>query len=60
MIPFNEPVYLKKGIEYITEAVAKNRCLNGDGPFTAKCTKCIIQRRCLPLHVPMRWKWRHC
>ncbi len=39
MIPFNEPVYLKKGIEYITEAVAKNRCLNGDGPFTAKCTK---------------------
>lgn len=39
MISFNEPVYIKKGIDYITEAIITNRCLNGDGPFTQKCTK---------------------
>lgn len=44
MIPFNEPVYMKKGIEYITEAVAENRCLNGDGPFTVKSTKWFEER----------------
>lgn len=39
MIAFNEPVYIKKGIDYITEAIVANHCLNGDGPFTKKCTK---------------------
>lgn len=44
MISFNEPVYMEKGIEYITQAIAENRCLNGDGPFTAKCTKWFEER----------------
>lgn len=39
MIVFNEPTYVEKGIGYITEAILKNRRLNGDGLFTAKCTK---------------------
>lgn len=39
MIPFNEPVYVEKGIEYINQAIIKNKRLNGDGPFTAKVTQ---------------------
>ncbi|MBQ5735094.1 MAG: GNAT family N-acetyltransferase [Lachnospiraceae bacterium] len=39
MINFNEPVYVEKGIGYITEAILKYRRLNGDGNFTKKCTK---------------------
>lgn len=39
MIAFNEPTYTEKGILYITEAILKNRRLNGDGPFTERCTK---------------------
>lgn len=39
MIEFNKPAYTEKGIGYITEAILKNKRLNGDGPFTAKCTK---------------------
>ncbi len=39
MIPFNEPIYAEKGIAYIVEAIIKNRRLNGDGPFTARCTQ---------------------
>ena len=39
MITFNEPFYSEKGISYITEAVVKNRRLNGDGVFTRKCTE---------------------
>lgn len=39
MISFNEPTYTEKGIGYITEAILKNKRLNGDGPFTEKCTK---------------------
>ena len=35
MIAFNEPVYTEKGIANITEAIRKNKRLNGDGPFTA-------------------------
>ena len=38
MLAFNEPMYTEKGIGYITEAILQNRRLNGDGPFTAKCT----------------------
>lgn len=44
MIPFNEPVYVEKGIDYITEAIIKNKRLNGDGPFTLKCTKWFEER----------------
>lgn len=39
MLSFNEPTYTEKGIGYITEAILKNKRLNGDGPFTARCTK---------------------
>lgn len=39
VFPFNEPAYIEKGIGYITEAILKNKRLNGDGPFTEKCTK---------------------
>ena len=44
MIAFNEPAYTEKGIGYITEAILKNKRLNGDGPFTAKCTKWFEER----------------
>jgi dTDP-4-amino-4,6-dideoxygalactose transaminase len=39
MLPFNEPAYTEKGIGYITEAILKHKRLNGDGVFTARCTK---------------------
>lgn len=39
MLAFNEPTYTEKGVGYITEAILKNKRLNGDGPFTAECTK---------------------
>jgi dTDP-4-amino-4,6-dideoxygalactose transaminase len=44
MISFNEPTYTEKGIGYITEAILRNRRLNGDGPFTAECTKWLEER----------------
>lgn len=44
MLSFNEPAYTEKGIGYITEAILKNRRLNGDGPFTAKCTRWMEKR----------------
>lgn len=44
MLAFNEPTYTEKGITYITEAILKNRRLNGDGPFTAQCTKWFEER----------------
>lgn len=44
MIVFNEPMYTEKGIEYITEAISVNKRLNGDGPFTAKCTEWFESR----------------
>jgi dTDP-4-amino-4,6-dideoxygalactose transaminase len=40
-INFNEPVFSEKGIEYINEAIIKNKRLNGDGAFTKKCTEWI-------------------
>lgn len=39
MLAFNEPAYTEKGIGYITEAILKYKRLNGDGPFTERCTK---------------------
>ncbi len=44
MIVFNEPTYVEKGIGYITEAILKNRRLNGDGIFTARCTEWFEKR----------------
>lgn len=44
MLAFNEPVYTEKGIGYITEAILQNRRLNGDGPFTEKCTSWFVQK----------------
>ncbi len=38
LINFNEPVFIEKGIEYINEAIIKNKQLNGDGPFTRRCS----------------------
>lgn len=43
-IPFNKPPYTGKEIEYITEAVVKNRKICGDGPFTKKCDAWIEER----------------
>lgn len=42
MVAFNEPMYTEKGIGYITEAILKNRRLNGDGPFTLQCTEWFL------------------
>ncbi len=39
MIAFNQPVYMEEGIRCIQEAVLKNKRLNGDGPFTERCTR---------------------
>ena len=44
MLAFNEPMYTQKGIGYITEAILKNKRLNGDGDFTKKCTKWFEER----------------
>lgn len=44
MLAFNEPIFLKKGLDYITEAIVKNRRLNGDGPFTKMCTDWFNQK----------------
>lgn len=44
MINFNEPVYVEKGIGYITEAILKYRRLNGDGQFTKQCTNWFQER----------------
>lgn len=44
MISFNEPTYVEKGIGYITEAILKYQRLNGDGIFTARCTKWLEER----------------
>lgn len=38
-INFNEPVFTEKGMEYINEAIVRNKQLNGDGPFTKRCSK---------------------
>jgi dTDP-4-amino-4,6-dideoxygalactose transaminase len=38
-INFNEPVFTEKGMEYINDAIVKNKQLNGDGPFTKRCSK---------------------
>lgn len=44
MIAFNEPIFVEKGLKYITEAIVDNRRLNGDGPFTARCTKWFTEK----------------
>ena len=43
-IPFNEPVFTEKGMEYIKEAILINKRLNGDGEFTARCTAWFEER----------------
>ena len=40
-INFNEPMFIDKGIQYINEAIIKNKRINGDGPFTQKCSDWI-------------------
>lgn len=44
MLAFNEPTYTEKGIAYIAEAILKNKRLNGDGPFTERCTRWFEER----------------
>lgn len=39
MIPFNIPPYVGKELEYVKEAMEKNRKICGDGPFTKKCNE---------------------
>ncbi len=39
MISFNEPVYLEKSMEYVKKAILVNKHLNGDGEFSAKCSR---------------------
>ncbi|MDF2952173.1 MAG: TDP-4-oxo-6-deoxy-D-glucose aminotransferase [Anaerocolumna sp.] len=39
MINFNEPIYINKGLNYISDAIFINKRLNGDGVFTGKCKK---------------------
>lgn len=34
MIPFNIPPYVGKELEYVKEAMERNRKICGDGPFT--------------------------
>lgn len=63
MINFNEPVYLEKSMEYVKKAILVNKCLNGDGEFTKKCSnwmeKSLMQKKlCLQHHVRMDWKWQ--
>ena len=38
-VPFNSPIFCEKGLSYIQDAIVKNRRLNGDGPFTKRCTQ---------------------
>ena len=38
-INFNEPFMSQKGIDYIIEAITKNKRLNGDGSFTKNCSE---------------------
>lgn len=44
MINFNEPVYLKKSMEYVKKAILVNKCLNGDGEFIKKCSSWMENR----------------
>lgn len=44
MINFNEPVFSKKGMGYISDAIQINKRLNGDGIFTKKCTNWIANK----------------
>ncbi|MDO4690240.1 MAG: dTDP-4-amino-4,6-dideoxygalactose transaminase [Fusobacterium sp.] len=39
MIAFNIPPYIGKEMEYIKEAMEKNKKICGDGPFTKKCNE---------------------
>lgn len=39
MIPFNIPPYVGKELEYVKEAMEKNRKICGDGLFTKKCSE---------------------
>ncbi len=41
MIRFSEPPFFKKGIEYMEEAVSKNKIICGDGQFTKLCNEWI-------------------
>lgn len=44
MVPFNIPPYVGKELEYVKEAMEKNRKICGDGPFTKKCNEWIEKR----------------
>lgn len=44
MISFNEPIFSKKGMDYIGDAILLNKRLNGDGVFTKKCSEWIANR----------------
>ena len=46
MIDFNRPIYLKKGMDYINDAIEKKHQINGDGPYTEKCKEWFEKRLC--------------
>lgn len=43
-VNFNEPILSEKGMEYITEAIVKNKRLNGDGHFTKCCSEWMEEK----------------
>lgn len=44
MIDFNVPPYVGTELQYVEEAVVKNRKLCGDGPFTRRCSEWLEQK----------------
>lgn len=58
MISFNEPYFSQKGMEYIDDAICRNKQLNGDGPFTHKCSKWMEERFRIP-HVLLTTSCTH-
>lgn len=44
MIMFNAPIDLEAGIRNMAEAISVNKHINGDGPFTAKCTRWLEEK----------------
>lgn len=44
MINFNVPPFLGKEIEYVKEAIIKNRKICGDGPYTKMCSNLLEKK----------------
>lgn len=44
LISFNEPPYIGTELDYVREAIAQNRKISGDGPFTMHCHEWLEHR----------------